>query len=104
MKSARSLLSNRGIPFAERNAEANPTDAEALRKLVGELRVPVLVIGENTLKGYEESTWQSALDTAGYPRTRLPNQPTARPLPPPTTTTRPEATRSPGGAAETGTR
>lgn len=81
--SARNLLSSRGIPFSERNAEANPADGEALRKLVGELRVPVLVIGQNTLKGYEESTWQSALDSAGYPRTRLPGQPSGRTVSPP---------------------
>ena len=80
--SARNLLSNRGIPFSERNAEANPADGDALRKLIGELRVPVLVIGQNTLKGYEESTWQSALDSAGYPRTRLPSQPSGRTVSP----------------------
>jgi glutaredoxin len=84
---ARGLLSGRGIPFAERNAETNPADAEALKKLIGELRVPVLVVGESTpLKGYEEGAWQSALDTAGYPRTRLPGQPPTRPVmsaPPP---------------------
>lgn len=75
---ARNLLNNRGIPFAERNAETNPADAEALKKIAGELRVPVLVIGSNTLKGFEEGTWHSALDTAGYPRTRLPGPPTGR--------------------------
>jgi len=81
---ARSLLSGRGIPFAERNAETNPADAAALKNLIGELRVPTLVVGENTLKGYEESAWQSALDTAGYPRTRLPGQPpTVSSTPPP---------------------
>jgi glutaredoxin len=77
---ARNLLSGRGIPFAERNAEANPADAQALKTLIGELRVPVLVVGENTVKGYEEGAWQSALDTAGYPRTRLPGQPPSRPV------------------------
>lgn len=81
--SARNLLSNRGIPFAEKNAESNPADGEALKKLTGELRVPVLVIGQNTLKGYESDTWHSALDTAGYPRTRLPSQPVARTVSPP---------------------
>lgn len=74
----RTLLSNRGIPFAERNAEVNPADAEALKKLIGELQVPVLVVGSSTLKGYDEGSWQSALDTAGYPRTRLPGQPPGR--------------------------
>ena len=80
---ARGLLANRGIPFAERNAEANAANAEALKKLVGELSVPVLVIGANTLKGFEESSWQSGLDTAGYPRTRAPGQPAGRVIPAP---------------------
>lgn len=68
----RELLSKRGIPFSEKNAQTNATDAEALKKLIGALQVPVLVVGESALKGYSESTWQSALDGAGYPRTRLP--------------------------------
>jgi len=95
---ARNLLSGRGIPFAERNAEANPADAEALKKLIGELRVPVLVVGRNTLKGYEEAAWQSALDTAGYPRARLPGQPPSRPVlsaPPPA----PQSTKAPDAPA-----
>ncbi len=71
----RSLLSKRGIPYAEKNAEKNPADAEELKKLIGELKVPVLVVGTNTIKGYAEESWQSALDEAGYARTRLPGQP-----------------------------
>jgi glutaredoxin len=74
----RALLANRGIPFAERNAEVNPADAEALKKLIGELQVPVLLVGSSTMKGYDEGSWQSALDSAGYPRTRLPGQPPGR--------------------------
>lgn len=73
----RELLNRRGIPFSERNAQANAGDAEALRKLIGELQVPVLLVGESSLKGYSEETWQSALDGAGYPRTRLPRPATA---------------------------
>jgi glutaredoxin len=70
----RELLAKRGIPFSEKDAQNNQADQEALKKLTGTLDVPVLVIGENKTKGYEESLWQSALDTAGYPRTRLPGQ------------------------------
>jgi hypothetical protein len=71
--SGRELLVNRGIPYSERNAQ-NPADAETLRKLVGALEVPVLAVGETSLKGFSEGPWHSALDSAGYPRTKLPGQ------------------------------
>jgi glutaredoxin len=71
----RDLLAQRGIPFSERNAQSNPADAEALKKLSGSPEVPFLVIGESKLKGYDEDSWQAALDAGGYPRTRLPGQP-----------------------------
>jgi glutaredoxin len=73
--SGRELLSKRGIPFSERDAQSNAQAQEALKKLVGGLEVPVLVVGESTLKGYAQDTWSSALDSAGYPRERLPGQP-----------------------------
>jgi hypothetical protein len=41
---------------------------------VGGLEVPVLVVGSSTFKGYEEGQWASALDSAGYPKERLPGQ------------------------------
>ena len=75
---ARSLLSSRGIPYTERNAQANPAEAEELRKIAGSLQVPFLLVGERKLRGYDEETWQAALDTAGYPRTKLPGQVEAR--------------------------
>lgn len=75
---ARELLYRRGIPYGERDAQANASDAGALKKLVGALEVPTLVVGDTPLKGYEEGQWQAALDGAGYPRARLPGQ-AARP-------------------------
>ncbi len=78
---ARSLLSKRGIPYSEKDAQNNPADGEALKKLIGSLDVPTLVVGESKLKGYEEEAWQGALDGAGYPRTALPG--TVPPRPPP---------------------
>jgi glutaredoxin len=71
---ARELLSQRGIPFNERNAQSNAQAQEALKKLIGGLEVPVLTVGSNTFKGYESATWQAALTDAGYPLTRLPGQ------------------------------
>lgn len=78
-RQGRELLSRRGVPFAEKNAQANPADAEALQKLAGGLQVPVLRVGDSTLKGFSEDSWQAALDQAGYARTRLPGQPGPRP-------------------------
>src|SRR5207237_429220 len=39
--SARQLLASRGVPYSERNPQANPADADALKKLIGVLEVPV---------------------------------------------------------------
>ena len=73
-RNGRELLAKRGIPFTERDAQANPADGEALTKLIGSLDVPLLVVGENKVKGFESGSWDSALDGAGYPRTALPGQ------------------------------
>jgi glutaredoxin len=78
----RSLLSKRGIPYSERDGSTDPAAAEAVQKAVGSFIVPVLMVGESALKGFDESIWQSSLDTAGYPRTALPNQPNPRATPP----------------------
>lgn len=86
----RELLASRGIPFTERDAQNNADDQEALKKLVGALDVPVLVVGESKTKGYEESVWQASLDGAGYPRTRLPGQAPLRQVTPPAAPKAPE--------------
>jgi glutaredoxin len=78
----RELLERRGIPYSERDVLNNASDQEALKKLVGALFVPVLVVGEAKTKGYDEDLWQAALDSAGYPRTRLPGQAPSRASPP----------------------
>ena len=66
--SARTLLPARGIPSTIRDPENNAKDADALKKLIGGLQVPVLAVGENTLTGFNEPAWNSALDAGGYPR------------------------------------
>jgi Domain of unknown function (DUF4124) len=62
---AKSHLARRGIPYTEKDAQA---DRDGLRKATGGLEVPVLVVGRDALKGYAASTWDTALDAAGYPR------------------------------------
>jgi glutaredoxin len=78
----RALLGNRGVPYAERNAEANPADADKLKQIAGALQVPLLMVGDRPVKGFDASVWHSALDGAGYPRTRLPGQVANRPAAP----------------------
>ena len=65
---ARTHLVARGIPFGEKNV-SSPAVAEELKKLVGGLVVPVLVVGRVIrLKGYDAAAWDAALDEAGYPK------------------------------------
>lgn len=67
--SARSLLGKRGVPYGMRNPQASSADAEQLKKVAGELVVPVLQVGEKTLRGFQAQTWNDALDAAGYGKT-----------------------------------
>jgi len=66
--SARAHLVRRGIPYTEKNPQ-KPEEIEAFKKLAGgAMEVPLLVVGRsNTLKGYQASDWDAALDLAGYP-------------------------------------
>jgi hypothetical protein len=66
---ARAHLQKRGVPHVERNAQK---EADALKSLTGTLEVPVLLVGAKQLKGYLESDWDAALDSAGYPKTPPP--------------------------------
>ena len=68
----RDLLEKRGVPYRERSPQDNAADKDDLNKLAGGLFVPTLAVGTKPLKGYDEDKWNSALDAAGYPRTRLP--------------------------------
>lgn len=65
---AKALLAKRGIPFADKNPEADTAAATALKALVGALQVPTIAIGPNNLSGFDEEGWNAALNAAGYPR------------------------------------
>ena len=69
-KLARDHLNKRGIPFSEKSVTTNE-EIVALRQLQGggEVAVPVLQVGTKTVKGFQESGWDSLLDAAGYPKT-----------------------------------
>lgn len=65
--SARSLLTTRGIPFAEKTVTTNE-DTQALQRLSGDSSLPFLTIGSQQLKGFSDAEWTQFLDAAGYPK------------------------------------
>ncbi len=65
--SARALLMQRGVPFAERTVNTN-ADVEALTRLAGEASLPFATIGTQQLKGFSDVEWAQYLDAAGYPK------------------------------------
>jgi glutaredoxin len=70
--SARQLLRQRGVPYAEKQVQT-AEDAVALERLVGSRDVPALAIGTQMMRGLAPEVWGSYLDAAGYPReSRLP--------------------------------
>jgi len=80
---ARELLAKRGIPYTEMDA-TDPATQEELKKLTGgAIQVPVLKVGSDTTKGFEEGKWNTSLDAAGYPQTAViaPRPPTKPPKP-----------------------
>ena len=62
----RSMLTSRGIPFAEKTISSNE-DAQALQRLSGDSSLPFMTIGSQQLKGFSDSEWTQFLDAAGYP-------------------------------------
>ena len=79
---ARNMLRQRGIPFAERQV-ISAEDSDALEKLSGGREAPTLTIGAQTLRGFASEVWVSYLDAAGYPRdSKLPSTYAYRPATP----------------------
>ena len=74
----RSLLTKRGIPFAEKILITR-SDIDVFTKQTGSDSVPVLAVGTIYLQGYSAESWHSALSTAGY----LKDAPYRAPTPPP---------------------
>jgi glutaredoxin len=81
--SGRNLLNARGIPYMERTVES-AQDSDALKRLSGDLSLPMLTIGAQQIKGYSDTDWTKFLDAAGYPKqSALPasyRRPAASPL------------------------
>lgn len=65
-KQARELLTGRGIPFSEKMLQ-KPEDAEELRALVGDVFIPSLKVGKQSVRGFQAASYHNLLDLAGYP-------------------------------------
>ncbi len=72
-KSAKDYLAKRGIPYSEKSLAANEEIAE-FKKLFNTVNavVPAILVGAQQHQGFDESSWGSLLDAAGYPRTAIP--------------------------------
>lgn len=66
-KEARALLAQRGISVKE-IATDDPQGFDELQRVSGGTLVPVMVIGNNVLRGFEPTQYNAALDAAGYGR------------------------------------
>lgn len=81
--SARTLLTQRGVPFTERTVSTNE-DIAALQRLSGNSSLPFGTVGGQQLAGFSDAEWTQYLDAAGYPKqSQLPanyRQPAPTPL------------------------
>ena len=62
----RSLLTSRGIPFAERTV-TTVEDSQALQRMSGATSLPFVTIGTQQLMGFSDTEWTQYLNAAGYP-------------------------------------
>ena len=66
-KQARDLLNGRGVPFTEKMLSTQENMAEASKRLGSEPAAPSVIVGTQSFKGLEASSWNNLLDLAGYP-------------------------------------
>jgi glutaredoxin len=64
---ARKALRARGVPFNEYSITTDG-DASQLKSRFGEMSLPVVTIGSQTIKGFRQSDLDAYLDAAGYPK------------------------------------
>ncbi|MEQ1533670.1 MAG: DUF4124 domain-containing protein [Sideroxydans sp.] len=65
---ARTLLTQRGIPFTETKL-VTKEDLDAFHKDSGQDKLPTLHVGKTWVVGFLVKTWNDELDFAGYPKT-----------------------------------
>lgn len=96
--SGRNLLNARGIPYTEKTVDS-AQDSDALRRLSGDLSLPVLTVGGQQLKGYSETDWTKFLDAAGYPKQSALPASYRRPAPSPLVEVKVDEAATPSAAA-----
>ncbi|WP_457329607.1 glutaredoxin family protein [Rhizobacter sp. P5_C2] len=64
---ARQMLRQRGIPFAEKSI-ATKEDGDALQRITGSRDLPAMTVGSQVLRGFQREDWNSYLDAAAYPK------------------------------------
>jgi glutaredoxin len=69
-KDAESYLKGRGIPYTTRLVDKDLKALQDLKQLTGGNGVPVVVIGGSAQKGFQQSTWETLLTVAGYPKAK----------------------------------
>lgn len=62
----RTYLAERNIAVTEKNATDDWDVQNEIKQLIGELKVPVTKIGNNTITGYNAAALRTALNAAGY--------------------------------------
>ena len=65
---ARAYMQKRKVPYSEQNLENNAELQQTLKKKIGSLSAPTIMVGEKVMKGYVESILEGELDAAGYPK------------------------------------
>lgn len=68
--SARSLLKARGIPYTEYTV-SSMEDAQALKMISGDTALPVVTVGKQLIRGFDERELRQFLDLAGYPKNSI---------------------------------
>ena len=96
--SGRSLLTSRGVPFAEKTINS-VQDAEALQKLSGSNSLPFLTVGAQHVAGFSASEWTQYLNAAGYPENSRLSANYRPPAATPMVTTEKPAVPSPAASA-----
>lgn len=96
---ARTMLTQRGVPFIERTVTTNE-DLDALKRISGDTSLPFGTIGGQQLQGYSDAEWSQYLDAAGYPKaSQLPPNFRQQPAAPLVAAKRAEPTPAPRPAA-----
>lgn len=99
----RAVLNKRGIPFAERTINT-PADFEHLQKVATSNSLPVLAVGGQRIKGFQEAEWNGYLDAAGYPSNSVLPKGYKNPPPSPAVPLKAKEEEKPNPAASSETR